>query len=139
MNYTPSQVSEMLGIPGSTLRHYARHFTKYLSPQQGRKQRLYTDKDILVFSQIKDLSALNIPLELIGPRLHVDDQQPAQLAESSLAYVPSIAAEIESAQAATRAALAKIDQLTAKVDQLAAQIEEIKARDSRPWYKRLLG
>lgn len=138
MNYLPSQVSEMLGIPGSTLRHYARHFGKYLSPQEGRKQRLYTDKDLLVFAQIKDLSARNVPLALIGPRLVVDNQQPAAPAESALAYIPSIAAEIESAQAATRAAVAQIEQLAAKVEQLSAEIAELKARENRPWYKKLI-
>ena len=144
MYYTPGQVSEMLGIPGSTLRHYARHFSQYLSPQEGRKQRLYSDKDLLVFGQVKDLSARNIPLEQIGPRLVVESQQQAAPAESALAYIPSIAAEIEAAQALTRSALAQIatqastiEQLSAKVEQLAAQVEELKSNNKKPWYKKI--
>lgn len=137
MHYTPYQVSEMLDIPGSTLRHYYKHFGQYLSPQQGRKQRLYTDKDLLLFAQIKDLSAQNVPLDKIGSRLVIEGQQPAAPAESALAYIPSIAAEIESANAANRAALAQIEQLNAKVEQLAAQIEEIQSRQNKSWYKKL--
>lgn len=148
MYYSPSQVSEMLGIPGSTLRHYAKLFGEYLSPQGGRKQRLYTEKDLLLFAQIKDLSAANIPLDQIGPRLVIDSQQIAKPQDSALALIPSVAAEIETANSAARAALArleeyqrqtgtKLDELSGQLEQQAAELELYRKYLSLPWWKRL--
>lgn len=144
MYYTPGQVAEMLEMPPSTLRNYAKRFEAYLSPQGGRKQRLYTEKDLLIFAQIKDLSAANIPLDLIGPRLVTEDQPPAKPQDTALSLIPSVAAEIESAQASARLALSNVEQLSAQLSELkqqqekqAAQLAKYQKYFSRPWWKRL--
>lgn len=155
MPYSPGQVSDMLKIPSSTLRFWAKRFESYLSPQGGRKQRLYTEKDILIFSQIKDLSGSNTPLDEIAPRLTLENQNPAIPEESALMLVPSIAAELERAHSANRAALARIEDLekstaqkiaqivedqatqTQKIERQAAEIERLTKLLDRSWWKRL--
>lgn len=155
MYYSPSQVSEILGIPASTVRHYAKTFAEYLSPQGARKQRLYTDQDLLVFARIKDLSSANVPLDLIGPRLNVQSQDTAKPQESALALIPTVATELENANAIARAAQAKADELENRLEQLAeqlteklenqktqldqqnTQLEKIKRWAALPWYKKL--
>lgn len=135
MYYIPSQVSQMLGVPESTLRRWASMFSLNLSDQKGRKKRLYTDQDIETFRQIKDLSSHNFTLEEITSRLSVVGNTDTDLKSSSLALIPSIAAKFEQLdrQAAT------IDRLAAQVEQLAAQLEDIQTQNKRPWYKRLFG
>lgn len=152
MPYTPGQVSEMLKIPGSTIRLYAKLFVDYLSPQTGRKQRLYTEQDILTFARIKDLRSHHTPLDAIGPLLQVEPgtAEPAKPEETALSLVPSIAAEIESAKSAARSALAKLDQVqqesqahTSQIAQLSehlqfqtAQLTRLKEWAALPWWKR---
>lgn len=151
MFYTPAQVAQMLEMPASTLRYYAKRFQSYLSDQGGRKQRLYTDKDITVISFIRDLSAANVPLHLIEERLHIQPTGEHRSAEASLALVPTIAAEIASAQQlAHQAQLAaehlkdqyvqQATTLAAITEQLAQQKEQLEKLEewaSGPWYKRL--
>lgn len=148
MYYTPGQVSEMLGIPVSTLRNYSRTFSEYLSSQDGRKQRLYTERDTVVFSMIKDLSAQNIPISEIGPRLVVVEPVEDKPQPSALALVPSIAAELEDSRSLARSALSKVVATDEKTELLAAQLaasledqSKISAKInnylSLPWWKRL--
>lgn len=156
--YTPAQVSEMLGLPASTLRHYAQLFAAHLSNQTGRRHRLYSERDLVIITKVIELSKAGKPMELIGPLLDVieaPDLEGLGAAQSSLSLVPGIAREIETAQNAARSALSqlaslqsamgsqneKIDQLAADLAaQLAAQNARIKELDnylSTPWYKRL--
>lgn len=142
--YTPGQVSKMLNIPPSTLRYWAKIFKDYLSSQEGRRHRIYTEKDLLNFSRIKDDSNAGIALELIGPRLKLEQNPPAKTIESALALVPSIAAEIESANQQSRAALAKVDELTGQLARIAAdqasqaaQLARLQSWAALPWWQRI--
>lgn len=144
MFYSPGQVTDILGIPPSTLRHYAKLFKVYLSSQDGRKQRLYTEKDLLIFSQIKDFSAANIPLDQIGQRLVVVEQDSPRITDSALALIPSVAGEIKAAQDAARNALAKLESIqqasqdqAEQLSQLTAQLAKLHQWAALPWYKRL--
>jgi DNA-binding transcriptional MerR regulator len=155
MPFTPGQVSTMLKIPGSTIRLYAKLFAAYISPQTGRKQRLYTEQDILIFAKIKDLRSRHTPFDSIGPLLSVEDQLPAHPEDSALALVPSIAAELASANQQTRIALARLAELekttteqlaglassqAAQAEQLhrqAAELAKLRVYLSLPWWRRL--
>lgn len=166
MFYTPSQVSEMLQMPASTLRYYARRFKDQLSDQGNRKQRLYSDQDVKTLGIIHDLSAANVPLHVIEHRLHLNQpQEESRTIENSLALVPAIAAEIANAQESAHLAQIaaehlreqieeqsklialqkeQLDQqgnsLASVVDQLAqqkAQLNQIERWSSIPWYKRI--
>jgi DNA-binding transcriptional MerR regulator len=133
MHYTPAQVQEMLDIPGSTLRYYAKRFEDQLTPRGGRKHRLYTDQDVTILSHIRDLAAANIPLDVIAGRLRSDlpplDQ--ADHVRNSLALVPTIAAEIANAQETARAAAARVDQLRQQVDRQAVELDQLRAAAAR--------
>lgn len=146
MLYSPSQVIEMLSIPSSTLRHYAKKFSKHLSPQKG-KHRLYTERDLLVLKKVKELSGSNLPLDVIDAQLAVIEvpaKEEPKPQETALSLIPSVMQEIETAQVIARAAQNKTDQLAADLEQLSAkvtqqsdQLASFKAWASLPWWKRL--
>lgn len=129
MFYTPSQVSEMLQMPSSTLRYYARRFKNQLSDQGSRKQRLYTDQDVKTLGYIHDLSGANVPLHVIEQRLHLNQpQEESQPIENSLSLVPTIAAEIANAQETARLAQAAANHLNEQVSEQEKMIAQQKAQ-----------
>lgn len=126
MPYTPGQVSEMLKIPTSTIRLYAKLYSDYLSPQEGRERRLYTENDLVILARIKDLRSAHVKMDEIKRRLLEVPKEPVRVEESALTLIPTIATAIESAQAAARAAQNRADQLARLQEDL-----------SQPWYKKL--
>jgi DNA-binding transcriptional MerR regulator len=137
--YSPSQVSEMLKIPPSTLRRYAVLFAAHLSPQPPGKKRTYTDSDILIFQRVKDLSR-KIAIDQIGPLLLVVEEQPAAPG-NSLALVPEIAARFERLEADRQTTAQQVSELSARLERLEAD----QARAARltswaalSWWRRLV-
>ena len=122
--HSPGKVSDYLGIAPSTLRHYARTFSKHLSQSAQGRRRTYTDQDIETLANIKSLSddgkTLDQIREILGDIVVIDDQgdQPV----TSLAVIPAIIEQYES-----------LDQ---KLDQLLIEIEQLRAEVKRPWWKR---
>lgn len=144
MPYTPGQVSSMLKIPPSTVRLYAKLYADFLSPQDGRKHRLYTETDLVILARIKDLRSSHVPMDAIANRLQVHPQEPARIEESALSLVPSISAAIENANEAARAAQLRTEQLTRQVENLSEQLEnqaaelaKLKDYVQSPWYKKI--
>ncbi len=70
--HTPGRISEMLGIPSSTLRRYAKDYQEHLSleaQRSGRKRR-YTGDDVAVLNRVRRLlNAGNTP-EDVNLMLH---------------------------------------------------------------------
>ena len=130
MYFTPGQVSEMLGIPESTLRRYAVIFADQLSSQDGRKHRAYTSSDVLIFRQVRDLSASNLQLSDIPGRLAIvnDTGQDKESKPSALALVPDIAADLEEARQIARSAIAQVAVLNQLVEQQTATIDNLQKR-----------
>ena len=76
---TPSQVSEMLGIPPATLRRYTKLFAPHLSPDSQRQRgRRYSRADIHMLGRAR---------ELFGGGLQTDEVQ-ERLPESGDEAVP---------------------------------------------------
>lgn len=142
MPFAPGQVSEMLKLPESTIRLYAKLFAEHLSPQP-RKHRLYTEHDILTLARIKELRSKHIPQDEISNLLRVEPIGP-EAEESVLSLVPSLAGEIESASKQSRIALARVEELTAQLVKIAgaqgrqaAQLAALQYWAALPWWKRL--
>lgn len=50
------QVSEQLGVPVSTIRHWQQEFSDFVNPQKSKGgQRLYSDKDVSFFLSVRNL------------------------------------------------------------------------------------
>ena len=126
--YSPSQVSEMLGIPPSTLRRYSVLFAAFLSTQRKGKKRTYSDDDISTLKRIKEL-ARKMPIDQVGPRLGVVDDQPTAPG-SSLALIPEIAARFERLEADRQSTAKEVSELRERLDALAGWA-------ALPWWKRL--
>lgn len=150
--FTPGQVSDMLGIPPSTLRRYAKLFESHLTDQRGRIRRLYSERDILVFAKVHELSKLNQPLDKVGPLLDLIDEPTIETKPNALSLIPEVAAEIESSRDLARSALSQLATLETAMlanneklaSQLAASLEDQKAISDKlyyflslPWWKKL--
>lgn len=132
MNFTPSQVSEILSIPPSTLRLYASKFADYLSPQEGRQHRLYNQYDIKVLQDIRDLAASNVPYSEIPQRLQVvrDAFETSDTSETSegrkpsdLSLIPEVVLDLEESKRLARSAIDQITILAQLVDEQTKTIE----------------
>lgn len=93
--YSPGQVSEMLGLPPSTLRRYADSYREHLSEHARRrgKKRRYTDTDILILRKIRQLIAQRKTPDEIAAAIQVVDKDAS--AESTLAMIPQIAQQFD--------------------------------------------
>ena len=143
MPYTPSQVSEMLDIPPSTLRRYAAVYSDHLSPQQPKKKRTYNDSDIMKLRRIKELSG-HIPPEEIPAHLDrvstVLVEKPTAAASSSVMLLPEVYARFDRLEADHQHTLSEMHELSARLERLeasTAQSERLRAWAALPWWRRL--
>jgi len=127
MPFTPSQVSETLGIPSSTIRRWAARFAPYLSEQPGKK-RMYTLADLDTFRQIQSLSSKGLSLLQIEKGLHV--VEPEKVKGAELLLLDEFAGALQDLY----------DRNTELQDQIRKQQEQINqlvAWAALPWYKRI--
>jgi len=128
--YTPSQVSEMLGIPVSTLRRYsvayAQHMSESARPARGKRH--YSDSDILTLRKIRELvSSKHSPEDINRLLVIVDDHQDQP---SALALLPDIQQAFED----IRSLLA---QERSERERISKRLDELETWLTTPWYKRL--
>lgn len=143
MAITPSEVSDNLGIPVSTLRRWAVRFEKYLSPQAPGRHRVYTHDDLETFRDIRDLASKGMSLQNIENSLTVRKAPPEPEPEPIPQGDNPQAASGESALMALTFSN-KIGEHSAQIDNMQAQIDKQNKRLallteylSLPWYKRI--
>jgi len=124
---TPSQVSETLGIPASTIRRWAKKFSPYLSEQPGKK-RSYTISDLDIFRQIHHLSSQGLSLDQIADSLKV--REPEQVKAVELLALDDFAQALEGL-------FADNAKLQERIDEQQKQISQLTFWISLPWWKRL--
>ena len=143
MPFSPSQVSQMLDIPASSLRRYAKEFEVCLSPTARRKnrRRAYTQDDILNFRKIRELSGQGLSTEEIIAKLQIVESEPVE--KDVLSLIPEVAREIEQ----LRAGLARIPELERQLAELNEKLlheramlrslnSEFQDYKLQPWYKK---
>ena len=142
--YTPSQASEMLNIPPSTLRRYANHFSSHLSEHARRERgRRYDEQDISILARARELlneghspDKTNELLALVAA------EQPSP--ESTLALIPSISQALSEALDTARALRIEVSELNERQSATDNTLSELASRlaalehERSPWYKRLL-
>jgi DNA-binding transcriptional MerR regulator len=143
--YTPSQASEMLNIPSSTLRRYANQFSSHLSEHARRERgRRYTEQDIALLAKARELLSEGASPDKANELLAlVGDEPPPP--ESTLALIPSISQALSEALDTARALRIEVSELSQKqsatdstLSELAERLAALEAERSMPWYKRLL-
>lgn len=145
----PGQISELTGIPASSLRRYAVQFAKYLSKSAQGRNRKYTERDLSVLIKIRELSEAQTPLEDIPAQLDLvieQDELPEIPQTSALALLPQLLEDYERINGRIEELHQAVDQALAnqeRLDQLAQQIEELRAQleaeRNRSWWDRLRG
>ena len=113
--FTPSQVSETLGIPASTIRRWAKKFSPYLSEQPGKK-RSYTISDLDIFRQIHHLSSQGLSLDQIADSLKV--REPEQVKAVELLALDDFAQALEGLFADNAKLQERIDEQQKQISQL---------------------
>ena len=130
MLYKPSEVSQFLNMPGSTLRRYARLFKDYLSPTAQLRRRKYTPQDIEIFEKVRNLSAEGVPIDDISGHLDnmpIDHEPIAENQQTAIMPVnPEVIKQFGNMDD-------KLDRLLAEIAQLRGDLEEAR----KPWWKRL--
>lgn len=150
MSYTPGEVSNLLGVPASTLRRWAVRFEKALSPQdmEAGRHRVYANSDLEVFRQIRDLAAKGHSLRSIENILTVippgqakpefmpnfepegEPTPPGEQSQNSALMVLAVSRELGTHNAQIQALQ---DQINKQNERLAALTEFM----ALPWYKRI--
>ena len=90
--YQPGDASQILNIPSSTLRYYARTFSAHLSQSAQGRRRVYTDLDLETLHRIRELSDLgettNQILAALGETVVVDEVEDTPNPGKGLALLP---------------------------------------------------
>lgn len=131
--YSPGEVSKLLDVPTSTLRRWSAHFAPYLSPSaQGKgHKRVYTDDDLNLLTQIRDLTAKSVHLDKIPELLGQVIDQPGEVPEPVTALaLPGVLRE-------WRKITAQLEQLQATQQATQERLDRLEAYLKLPWYRRI--
>jgi len=124
---TPSQVSDSLAVPTSTVRRWAARFEKHLSPRTGKK-RTYTPSDLDTFRRIRDLSSEGFGLDRIDEMLAVVERPPDET--TALTTLAAYTQLLEDTRNQMQAIAQKFDEQNARIQALEEWI-------NTPFYKRI--
>lgn len=132
---TPGQVTDLTGIPSSSLRRYAKEFSEFLSNHAQGRRRLYTDRDVSVIMQIRELTNQGVPLEAIPEHLdRVYDIDQPEGEETGALALPGLVQKLEEMRASWGAAF---EQQQRDINELRQAVEDLKRERNKPWYKRI--
>ena len=155
--YKPKQVSDLLGIPASTLRYYAKLYKDYLSEGvQASQRRRYNGHDLNTLAMVKDLSSDGILIADIKGQLDnadIDDlyieietpqpeevyQDPPQDNQRSIAPIELYDNMLTAMREDHQTALGAKDTALEAKDQYIEHLEAELRRARSPWYSRLFG
>lgn len=124
---TPSQVSESLNVPASTIRRWAARFEKHLSLRKGKK-RSYTISDLDTFRKIRDLSNNGHGLKKIAEMLDV-----VEIPEDQSTALMNLADFVQALEMVN----ANMLQLQDKLIDQDQRIKDLEEWISTPFYKRI--
>jgi DNA-binding transcriptional MerR regulator len=131
---TPSQVSESLNVPASTIRRWAARFEKHLSPRKGKK-RSYTISDLDTFRKIRDLSNNGHGLKKIAEMLDVVEIPEDQ--STGLMNLADFVQAFEMVNAQMLQLQDKLDEQNQKMDNQDQRIKDLEDWINTPFYKRI--
>ena len=131
---TPSQVSESLNVPASTIRRWAARFEKHLSPRKGKK-RSYTISDLDTFRKIRDLSNSGHSLKKISEMLDVVEIPEDQ--STGLMNLADFVQAFEMVNAQMLQLKDKLDEQDQKMDDQDQRIKDLEDWIATPFYKRI--
>ena len=146
MSYTPKQTSEMLNIPASTLRRYAKQFSEHLSESANKSRgREYSESDIATLGRARELLRSHSPEDTNNLLSVMADEPPEP--DSSLALIPSISEALTELTDAARSLRAEVDTIKesqaqsderqALTDEQLAEVLKKLEHLEQPWYRRI--
>ena len=129
--YTPKQVKELLSLPGSTLRRYAKVYADYLSQEANQARRNYTEQEIGTLARIRDLSQLRRSVDEIKEQLQlvVDDGGDDGQEDITALALPGILEQVNEYKADLEREIAARQSLQVEFDQLQDRLDAIEERE----------
>jgi DNA-binding transcriptional MerR regulator len=133
--FGPKEVSEMLGVPVSTIRRYSVDFGHLLSEsaRAAGKKRFYTDQDVLILRQIRKYSSRRHTPAEIERLVQVVEPQPETT--TALALMPTLIQKFEEIHQAMSDQRQELAELRDDMRRLRDELEDAR----QPWYKRIIG
>jgi len=128
--FSPGQASELLEIPPSTLRRYAKLFEKYLSEGARKKRRTYTETDLSKLKQIKELldagSTIKEVPDQLGKTLEVQKED-----TSTALALPGLIEQLKEFQSIFEQQQQEIEEHKQALIYLAKRFKQIEKRDQQ--------
>lgn len=136
--YKPSEASQLLNIPESTLRRLANQFSEHLSPQTGRKRR-YTERDISILSQAREMLERGLTVKLAREELLkvVELLEPEPLAPESEPDTSPVMRQLSVMSNQYSQLLRELEEARAEREQDRERLARLEEFLSRPWWVRL--
>ena len=143
--YTPTQASEMLKIPTSTLRRYANQYANHLSEHATKQRsRRYTEQDITIIARAREMLREGKSPEQVNELLSVvsDGEQPSP--DQTLALIPSISQALTEALDTARLLRTQVDahdnrlsDAERKLSEMADKLAQLESEQHTPWYLKI--
>jgi DNA-binding transcriptional MerR regulator len=129
MEYTTADVFNRTGIPRATIKHYAQILEKegYKIIRNEKGHRLFTDKDIDTFKELRALVTGNVGLEEAARAIVVRGRYQSAKEEPETLNTASLARITEDKLDFILAKVSQLDELKQEIQDLRTQLEE---RDS---------
>jgi DNA-binding transcriptional MerR regulator len=136
--FTPTQVSEMLSIPPSTLRRLASKFSDMLSRQRSRHRR-YSESDIALLKRIRDMTSHGMSLDEIRTALTIVSDTPKreEVVSDMLSLMPAVASELDRLDTAYHQVMTELKHLRASHENAKSTIERFEEWLALPWWRRI--
>lgn len=128
--FSPGEVSDMLDVPTSTLRRWARQFTPFLSGGARKRRRRYSQKDLTIFARIRDFAAQNMSMDDIAGELEGIIDQISEEPDQTALTLPGLLNRLEDF------AQHQKDQ-DDRISELQERIDRLERERAMLWYKRI--
>lgn len=132
---TPSQATQALSIPSSTLRRYASQFKEFLSAEANSPRRSYTLSDMETLRRIREMSSNNLSLNQIRELLPLTDQEDESTA---LLALPDFTQALELARAKVAHLEQALETQEEKIQEQEERLKRIEDHLNSPLFKRIL-
>jgi len=134
--FDPKTVSEMLEVPASTLRRYAKDWADFLSESArtpGKKRR-YSPEDVTVLRRIRELLGQHKDRDEIAAALQVVDDTPPET--TALAVMPELLQELEGIRSRFAQLQSELEDNRQDNDALRERVERLEEWLTLPWWRR---
>jgi DNA-binding transcriptional MerR regulator len=133
--YQPGEVSQLLGVPASTIRRYSALVADFLSPGAHKRKRIYNDQDLTILARVRDLANQGVPLQEIPLQLAATIER-GEFPKSALA-LPGLIEKIDQVYSRFEDQEAQLRRLSDSQVETERRLQALWEWSQLPWWKKL--